>query len=118
MIADDQERLRAALRLLIQQEPGFEVVAEVNTPGETLKSAQALQPDMVLLDWELDGAHTPVLAAALRALPCAPLVLALSSQPEAEEAALAAGADGFISKGNPPECVRQALRETSHRARR
>lgn len=76
--------------------------------------------DLVLLDWELPGLRPclgkePVLSdgrviSALRMLHPDILVVALSGRSEARLEAAAAGADEFISKGDPPENLLITLR--------
>ena len=103
LLADDESKVRSALRLLLEQEPGLSVVDEVAEAGEALGQIQATCPDLLLLDWELPGQQAADLLPALRR--CCPrlLVIALSGRPEARQAALAAGAEAFVSKGDPPE---------------
>jgi DNA-binding NarL/FixJ family response regulator len=110
-IADDQIKVRSALRLLLEQEPGLRVVGEAAETEGLLAQVEAMQPDLILLDWELpnlsggdssigSGSH---LLAALRARCPLLVVIALSGRLEAPQAAMAAGADAFVSKGDPPE---------------
>ena len=110
LLADDQSKVRSALRLLLEQEPGMSVVGEAAEAEDLLAQVRAVHPDLVLLDWELPGlqAANPVLPT-LRAL-CPHLsVIALSGRPGARRAALAAGADAFVSKGDPPEQLMAAV---------
>lgn len=111
LLADDQAKVRSALRLLVAQQPGIVVQGEaVDTTG-LLDWVKAMAPDLVLLDWELPGPDREYLLPSLRAL-CPHLkVIALSGRPEARQAALEAGADAFVSKGDPPETVLAALEQ-------
>jgi DNA-binding NarL/FixJ family response regulator len=109
LIADDQPKIRAALHLLLQQQSDSIVIGEVGHARDLLAAAEALCPDVVLLDWEFDPDGTSHLLHALHRLDCHPLVVALSSRSEARESALGAGADAFISKGDPPEHVLRTL---------
>jgi DNA-binding NarL/FixJ family response regulator len=112
LLADDQPKVRSALRLLLEQEPELSVVGEAATAEGLLAQVRAAHPDLVLLDWELPGlqAAHPLLPA-LRALnPCLS-VIALSGRPEVYQAALAAGADAFVSKGDPPERLLSAVND-------
>jgi DNA-binding NarL/FixJ family response regulator len=117
LIADDQPQVRSALRLLLKQEPGVTVVGEAEDTQQALELAAGQRPDLVLLDWELPGpwAGQPLkntdqcLLPALRARCPQVKVVALSGRPEARRAALAAGADAFVSKGDPPERVLAAV---------
>ena len=119
LIADDQPQVRSALRLLLGHEPGVTVVGEADDAERTLELAARQRPDLVLLDWELPGlpAAGPStnggqhLLLALRA--CCPgmKVVALSGRPEARQPALDAGADVFVSKGDPPERLLAAMED-------
>ena len=117
LIADDQPQVRSALRLLLKQEPGVAVVGEAENVEEALELATARRPDLVLLDWELPGLRAADLSKkaklgllpALRARCPRVKVVALSGRSEARQAALAAGADIFVSKGDPPERLLAAV---------
>ncbi len=119
LIADDQANVRSALALLLEQEPPFEIVGEAADALGLLQAVHKHTPDLLLLDWELPGLEAEHLLHSLRyEQPCL-LVAALSSRPEAEAAALAAGVNAFISKGALPEQVLTAVidllpRQTHH----
>jgi DNA-binding NarL/FixJ family response regulator len=103
LLADDQPKVRLGLRLLLEQEEDMIVVAEAADAGTLLAQAEESQPDLVLLDWSLlDSAEAEQLTALRQACPQV-AVLVLSAQPGVEEAALAVGADAFVSKADPPE---------------
>jgi DNA-binding NarL/FixJ family response regulator len=105
LLADSQAKVRFALRVLLERQSGLEVVGEVASAEELLALAAVLSPDLVLVDWTL--ANTVLLA--LRG-GCPGLgIIVLSGRPEARRAALAAGADAFVSKGNPPEHLLAAI---------
>jgi DNA-binding NarL/FixJ family response regulator len=103
LLADDQAKVRSALALLLTQEPDVEVVGEIGEVERLLTWVQATHPDLILLDWELPGDVSSNLFGILRAMCPRLKIIALSGLPEARQAALSAGADGFISKGDPPE---------------
>jgi DNA-binding NarL/FixJ family response regulator len=117
LLADDRAPVRSALRLLLQYHPGIEIVGEaVDTKG-LLDWLRAICPDLVLLDWELQGLAPTALLPRLREQ-CPDLrVIAFSSKPEARRAALEAGADLFVSKGSPPEEVLAAVDRCRERER-
>lgn len=103
LLADNQTRVRFALRTLLQQQPGIEVTAEAGDAAALLQRVAATCPDLVLLDWGLPGLEPAALMAALRQL-CPDLrVIVLSGRPEVEGQAMALGADAFVSKSFPPE---------------
>ena len=66
----------------------------------------------MLLDWELSGRNGTIALERLRAIRQGIMVIALSGRPEARRAALDAGADAFVSKGDPPEQLMSMLQAT------
>jgi len=110
LLADDQPKVRSALRLLLEQEPDLCVMGEATGTEDLIAQMAESCPDMVLLDWELSGQQPADLLKALHK--CCPrlLVIVLSGRPEMRQAALAAGAHAFVSKGDPPEQLLAALR--------
>ena len=111
ILADDQAKVRSALRLLLEHQPNVKILGEaVDTTG-LLDWVTAMCPDLVLLDWELPGLPAAALLPLLHDH-CPDLgVIALSSRPETRQAALEAGADAFASKGDPPERLLMAMDE-------
>lgn len=109
LLADDQAKVRSALRVLLDQQPGVDILGEaVDTTG-LLDWVKAACPDVVLLDWELPGLPPAMLIPLLRFhCPCLH-VIALSSHPEARGAALSQGATAFVDKGDPPEVLLAAI---------
>lgn len=99
LVADDQQDIRSALRLLLEQEPEVHVVGEVAEAAGLVAQIKATQPDLVLLDWELTGLRP----TALRTHCPGVKVIALSGRPEARREAFEAGAYAFVSKGDSPE---------------
>lgn len=55
LLADDQDRVRYALRVLLAQQPGLEIVAEVYDAEDMMAQLRAACPDLALVDWELPG---------------------------------------------------------------
>lgn len=100
LIVDDHPLAREGLRSILTT-AGFEIVAEAHDGQQAIELAQALNPDLILMDIRLgagrDGLET---AAALRALGVASkiMMLTLHDDPEYVRAALAAGATGYVLK--------------------
>jgi DNA-binding NarL/FixJ family response regulator len=108
LLADDQPKVRFALRVWLEQQAGFEIVGEAVNAKELLAQVQATTPDLVLLGWELPGLAVDSLSALREVCPDLS-VIALSGRPEARRAALDAGADAFVSKADPPEWLLAAV---------
>ena len=93
----------------------MEIAGEAADWPTTLANAPTTGLDMLLVDWDL----LPVdLAADLRpACPNAILVVLISHLDARQQAALSAGADAFISKGETPERVAERLRTAAENIR-
>lgn len=109
LLADDQSRVRFALRVLLHQQPGMEVVAEAVDGMDLLDKAEVTHPDLVLLDWELPGMAQNQIMTELRCRCPQSRVVVLSGRPEACGEALAVGVDQFVSKAHPPERLLEAI---------
>ena len=109
LLADDQPRVRFALRVLLERQPGLEVMGEAVDVDDLLCQAEQSCPDLVLLGWELPGWAADDSLSTLRRVCPDVCVIALSGRPEARRAALTAGADAFISKSDPPERLLAAI---------
>ena len=110
LVADDQSRVRFALRvLLVQQELG-EICEAVNA-YDLLYQVRQDCPDLLLLSWELPGIQAKSLLEDLRSF-CPHLkVIVISGQIENRQVAFQAGADAFASKGAPPEVLLDAVKD-------
>jgi DNA-binding NarL/FixJ family response regulator len=109
LLADDQEKVCSALRLLLGQKLGMDVVGEVAGAQGLLAEIKRSRPDLLLLDWELPGLSANGHFSTLRARYPHLKVIALSGRPDTRRAALDAGADAFVCKGDPPERLLGAL---------
>jgi len=109
LLADARPKIRFALRALLRFQAGLTIVGEAATANNLLALAAQTSPDVVLLGWGLRGSQADTLLAALRGVCPHLYVIALSSRPEVRDAALAAGADDFVSKIDPPGCLLKAL---------
>ena len=109
LIADDQPKVRFALRVLLERQPGLKVIGEAVDATDLLTQTETNQPDLVLLGWELPGLAEGNALLALRQVCTGLSVVVLSCRPEARRSALAAGADAFVSKADPPEKLLVAI---------
>jgi len=115
LVADDQAKVRSALRLLLEHQPGVEVLGEAVDATGLLDWVKATHPDLILLDWELPGLPPITLLPLLQSHQPGLQVIALSGRPEAGQAALEAGVDAFVSKGDPPEVLVTTIKALQRR---
>jgi DNA-binding NarL/FixJ family response regulator len=109
-LADAKPEERSALRLMLL-DLMMEVVGEAADWSTTLAQVPVCHTDMLLVDWDLLPSEPATALEELRKACPAALVVILISQLEArQQAALSAGADAFISKGEMPEQVAARLR--------
>jgi DNA-binding NarL/FixJ family response regulator len=112
-LADGKPTERSALRLLVL-DLKMEVVGEAADWPTTLANAPATLMDILLVDWDLlPGAPGAALEEIRRACPAALLIVLISHLDARQQAALSAGADAFISKGETPERVAEHLRNVA-----
>jgi len=110
LIGDAQPRVRFGLRLLFEQQPGWNVAAEVDDAQALLDAIHLGCPDLVLLDWELPGIPAEELLALIRQqCPCLGVVF-MSGKLELRLMAMQTGADIFAYKADPPEKLLEQIR--------
>jgi len=100
LIVDDQEPFRAAARMVVDITDGFEVVGEAETGEDSVRMAQELAPDLVLMDVNLPGINGLDATRQILAGSSPVVVLLLSTYEEEEYAPRAAecGAAAYIPK--------------------
>jgi DNA-binding NarL/FixJ family response regulator len=112
VIVDDHRILRDGLRLRLQQEEDFEVVAEAANAGEALACVAKTKPDLVLMDLGLPGESGHVATHRIRELRPQTRILVLTGDVSASAVndALLAGANGFLRKEDASDELVRAVR--------
>ena len=109
-IANAKPEERTALRILLL-DLNMEVAGEAADWAITLVQVPVSHIDMLLIDWDLlPSSPTMALDEIRKACPAALVVVLISHLDARQQAALSAGADAFISKGETPERVAERLR--------
>ncbi|MDB4818158.1 response regulator transcription factor [Acidimicrobiales bacterium] len=113
LVADDQELVRTGLSMILDAQPGIEVVSQVDNGRDAVEQALRLRPDVCLLDIrmpQLNGIEaTRALAGPDVAEPMAVVVITTFDLDEYVHGALCAGARGFLLKDAGPELLAQAI---------
>lgn len=112
LIADDHPLFRDGLRALLESVSDMQVIGEAATGEEVLTQAQALQPDLILMDIKMPGING--IEATRRLLQTSPhlrvLMLTMFEDDESVFAAIRAGARGYLLKGAAQEETLRAIR--------
>lgn len=113
LLADDQAMVRTGFRLILQTEPGIEVVGEAGDGETAVSRARALRPDVTLMDIRMpriDGIQaTRLLAGPEVSDPLRVVVVTTYDEDENVYAALRAGACGFLLKDAGPRLLFEAV---------
>jgi DNA-binding NarL/FixJ family response regulator len=100
LVVDDYEPWRRHVSAELQKYPRWRVVAEARDGLEAVRSAQTLNPDLILLDIGLPGLNGLEAARRILARRRSARILIVTEQhsPDIAEAALEAGARGYLFK--------------------
>ena len=110
LLANGNTDLRLSLDLLLSEEPGVIIAGSVIDASGLLVLAKNSCPDLVLVDWELPGCPIQSVLSEIQSLPRQPKIIVLGRQSSSKESAHRAGADYYLTKGDPPEQLLGAIR--------
>jgi two-component system response regulator NreC len=113
VLADDHAVVRSGLKLLLEGEDDFEVVATAGTAEDALRYVRGHKPDVLILDLNMPGTRTSLevipeigdASAATRVV-----VLTMQEDPAFARRALRAGALGYVLKEAADEELVHAVR--------
>ena len=108
-LADAKPEERSALRLLLN-DLKMQVIGEAADWDTLLVEVPISATDILVVDWDLlPAAPTEALGKLRMACPAALIIILISHMDARQQAAISAGADAFISKGETPERVAERL---------
>ncbi len=104
--------MRSGLRLLVESEPGLEVVGEVGDVASALEAVERLHPDILVLDLHMPGEPSLPAIARLREHHDRTRVIVLTAQrdPSFAAEALRLGAAGYLPKEAAEDQLLEAIR--------
>jgi DNA-binding NarL/FixJ family response regulator len=116
LVVDDAANLRELLTLLLDTEDDFEVIGTASNGEQALAVAEALLPDIILLDLAMPVMDGMKALPALRELLPASSIVIFSGFEQIEqnafvEQAIAAGADAYLEKAASVTALVDVLRE-------
>ncbi|RSS61689.1 response regulator transcription factor [Streptomyces sp. WAC06614] len=112
LLADDEEMIRAGVRLILRHADGIDVVAEAADGQQAVAAAAAHHPDVALVDIRMPVRDGLATIAPLLALDPAPRVVMLTTFGDEDNVlrALQEGAAGFLLKDEGPQELISAVR--------
>jgi DNA-binding NarL/FixJ family response regulator len=112
LIADDHERFRRGLKMVLEAEDGIEVVAQAGTGAEAVAKVEELAPDVVLMDVRMPVQNGIEATRTIReAFPSTRIIMLTVSDDEDDLFdAVKAGANGYLLKEVSIEEVADAVR--------
>jgi DNA-binding NarL/FixJ family response regulator len=112
LIVDDHPVVRDGLRGMFAGDPGFDVVGEAADGDEAVRQAEALRPDVILMDLRMPGTDgaTAIRRLAEGGVSSRVLVLTTYDSDADVVPAIEAGATGYLLKDSPRDELFRAVR--------
>lgn len=113
VLVDDHQIVLDGLRLLLDQDPTFEVIASFTHPDKVLPFLEIQQPDIVLTDYSLPTMNGLELIGVIKnkypSLKCA--LLSMHDEPSVVRQAMKSSIDGYLLKNIPKVVLKEALQK-------
>ncbi|GIH45567.1 DNA-binding response regulator, NarL/FixJ family, contains REC and HTH domains [Microbispora rosea] len=112
LVADDQALVRTGLKVILDSEPGLDLVGEAENGEQAIALVQSVRPDVVLMDIQMPRLDGLAAARRILAAEAPPKVIMMTTFGTDENlyAALRAGVSGFVLKTSAPEQLIAAVR--------
>jgi DNA-binding NarL/FixJ family response regulator len=119
LLADDDERYLASLRVLVEEQPELSVVAQAANGLDAIEAADAVPLDAAVIDLHMPLVDGVTAGARLRKDHPSLCVIALTGDPDPElhEAVAEAGADAVLQKGELVDTLVERLAAVRSRPR-
>ncbi|MFD2445311.1 response regulator [Bacillus sp. CGMCC 1.16607] len=110
VIAEKQQMLLGTIGSLLNLEEDMEVVGQVSNRMEVIHLVHQLQPNICILDIDLDGESGLELAEELKELGCKIIVMTTFARNGYDKRALQVGVNGYLLKDSPSEVLACSIR--------
>ena len=110
-IGDTNRNGRLGIEMLIDNEPGFQVVGiAVQTDG-LISQVKASHPDIVLVDWQMVKSSPVRLFKDIHVVESQPQIIVMDVRAETRQLAISCGADAYFCKDKPGDQLVPLLRQ-------
>jgi len=115
LLVDDHPLLRKGLTQLIELEDELEVIGEANNGKTALEMAKENEPDLIVLDLNMEGMDGLETLRAMRSAEITSRIIMLTVSDNDEDVicAITYGADGYLLKDMDPEQILEKLKEAA-----
>lgn len=116
MLVDDHPLLRKGLRQLLAFEEELQIVAEASSGAEAIVLANELDPDLIILDLNMQGMDGHQTLKKLRddGVTSRIVMLTVSDSNEDVIKAISLGADGYLLKDSDPDELLEQIKKAVH----
>jgi DNA-binding NarL/FixJ family response regulator len=113
LIADDHKIMRDGLRTLLEKEKGLEVIAEAANGRETIRLAEQLRPDIIIMDISMDDLNGMDATRHIvgKDLGCRIIALSMHADKRFVAGMFEAGAVGYLLKDCAYDELVKAIRQ-------
>jgi DNA-binding NarL/FixJ family response regulator len=106
VLVEDEATVRTVIEILLSTEPDLELVGTATSAEDGIELVRRLEPDLVLLDNQLEGAMTGLQAApSMKGAAPSVVVLLCTALDLAGVAAAEPASDGYLRKDDLVELV-------------
>jgi DNA-binding NarL/FixJ family response regulator len=115
LLVDDQSSVRLGLTMRLQLESDIVVVGAVEDGESALRDVESLDPDVIVMDYEMPGMNGVETAKAVHAAghPCPVVMLSLHDNADLRRSAEEAGVVDFVAKHRKDEVLLEAIRHAA-----
>ncbi|HSR31522.1 MAG TPA: response regulator [Anaerolineae bacterium] len=111
VLASTRSDQRFALEVLLREQPGMDVVGTTTNTEGLLALTETSRPVLLILDWDLPGRPLEEVLVKAHSADCRPYVIVLGKDETTRQAALSAGADAFVLRGDSPRFLLEAIQQ-------
>jgi CheY-like chemotaxis protein len=111
LVVDNQPRARLSMKALLGAWYPAAEVREAADGYEAVQLVEEFQPDVILMDARMPKMSGLEAVRHIKVKPHPVKIIVLSMYTDIKAEALAAGADAFVSKSDPPEKIRETLED-------